>query len=953
MSSYDDLFEKDSEITVKEIVKKKFGEWWSNDDIQQIILYIVNDQMASSIEGVMKNFEDFYKENDTDYREILLDLVGLNFLVNSDKSLRCKFLYYILKSRFEKDSTFQDRFLEYLIRPIKSSYVSEQKCCKCDKVWTEDDWLHTQSLGLEKNIVCSDIRCIQNQQRELVPPFDDPRLKDFILTFEKKRDYKKFVRHLVSELDLPDTVIRIPAINIKLLPDEVEPIGNFNTLYDYQASIGVKIKEMLEHYDDKTSRGLVVLPTGAGKTRLVVESLIDWINGGKKGNTDSKFIVWIVDKNELCQQAFNTFAEIFRHRGKRDTSLKLHPIYDEHSKNIGDVLFQYSDSTSDHELSEQNGVIIASIQSLYSLQQQTDEGSLPELGKLSSIVIIDEAHHASPKNKSYNAVLRSLGFQFKKKEKNINRTRLLGMTATPFRGSDQDSESTKNLLNRFGGEDRILWPPFSESPDKSNSPPHAHLEVQKFAFEKERVKLHGNKSYDVDGRIILYHFKIQKLLSVKNYDPESVIKEIPSSHPDVEFIFKEPGKYLIQLTVKDDEGVVNNFSTNASQTIEILSIGNKEKEPNVVAMKKLYKNLIQKEILAKPHHYVIDHSHIRVKLSESDVEKFSTFHDVGKKTIAKIGEDTSRNFKICEKIKSLVEKEGKKSIILFACSVDHAKLISFMLDAFFKIRSASIDHTTSHDLQNDLIQNFRKSAKNSIKVICNYDILTTGFDAPKVDCVFVARPTYSHLLYNQMTGRGLRGPRSNGTSDCVIVDISDNIQLINDGEDGLVEQSWKIFDYIYETRFDEQKNVDQTCYACFGSKQVIIDGQEIICDICKGIGIIQKNIVVNSKEPELKFSEHKDELMEIISGLRIDKPNLDRTELILEAKKRLKFSLILDRKKLPSKPRDQWDALCDSCGKTSADMGYTLSSFGRDEKNISTQNPKGIFSKCKECRSKQ
>lgn len=61
MTSYDDIFKKESEISIKELVKAKFGEWWSDDEIQQIILYIVNDQMANSIRGAMKNFDHFYK----------------------------------------------------------------------------------------------------------------------------------------------------------------------------------------------------------------------------------------------------------------------------------------------------------------------------------------------------------------------------------------------------------------------------------------------------------------------------------------------------------------------------------------------------------------------------------------------------------------------------------------------------------------------------------------------------------------------------------------------------------------------------------------------------------------------------------------------------------------------------------------------------------------------------
>ena len=943
-----DVYNLKSQVSAKEQIISKFSEWWSDEDIQQIILYIVNDKMADSIRGAMKNFDDFYKERETNYKEILLDLVGLNFLVNSDKTLRCKFLYFILLKKDEEDPTFQQHFSEYLIQQIKSSQVGI--CDKCGTKWNEDEWVNLQTLGLQKNIICSKMKCVQEQQMNLIPKINEPGFKNFILKFDRKKDYKKFCQKIILELELPDSVMKTPSMNIQLLPDTIEPLGGFSPLHDYQASIGVKIKEMLEHYEKETSRALVVLPTGAGKTRLVVESLIDWINGGKVGKEESKFIVWIVDKNELCQQAFDTFADVFRHRGNKDSSLKLHPIYLDQDKNIGDILFKYSDNTlesfSDNDLSEQNGVIIASIQSLYKIQQLDDEGSLPELGKLTSIVIIDEAHHASPKNKSYNGVLKSLGFEFKKSEKNPNHTCLLGLTATPFRGSDQETESTKNLLNRFGGEGRILWPPFTEELDRENSPPHAHLEVQKHAFEKEHVKFYGEKSYDTDGKIILYNFKIQKMLSVKNYDPQTIIEEIKTTSPNTEYKFEHPGKYLIQLTVTDDEGRVNNFSSSASCSIEIFSIAERETESNVESMRKLYKNLIKREILSIPHHYIIDHSQKIIELSDEDKENFNTYHDVTKKTISKIGEDSSRNFKICEKIKSLVEVEGKDSILLFACSVNHAKLISFMLDAFYDIRSSSIDHTTSSDLQGQITHDFRQG---NIKVLCNYDILTTGFDAPKVNCVFVARPTYSQLLYNQMTGRGLRGTRSNGTTDCVIVDISDNIQLTTD--DGIVEQSWKIFDYIYETRYDEQKREEQICFCCFGFKTIKRGNEKMKCTICHGSGIIQKKDSIEKENIEIKYADHKEELMKIIQGLRIEKPRWNQSELILEAKKRLKFDLILDRKKPKKKPPGDWGAMCVSCGKISAEMGYTIASFGKSDENISNQNPKGIFDKCKKCRS--
>ena len=56
-------------------------------------------------------------------------------------------------------------------------------------------------------------------------------------------------------------------------------------------------------------------------------------------------------------------------------------------------------------------------------------------------------------------------------------------------------------------------------------------------------------------------------------------------------------------------------------------------------------------------------------------------------------------------------------------------------------------------------------------------MLTEGFDAPKVRAVCIARPTYSPSLYQQMIGRGLRGPMNGGGEECLIIDVEDNIEM--------------------------------------------------------------------------------------------------------------------------------------------------------------------------------
>ena len=60
-------------------------------------------------------------------------------------------------------------------------------------------------------------------------------------------------------------------------------------------------------------------------------------------------------------------------------------------------------------------------------------------------------------------------------------------------------------------------------------------------------------------------------------------------------------------------------------------------------------------------------------------------------------------------------------------------------------------------------------------IMCNFNVLTTGFDAPKVDSIFIARPIQSPVLYNQIVGRGLRGPKQGGGENCEIVTLQDNI----------------------------------------------------------------------------------------------------------------------------------------------------------------------------------
>ena len=59
-------------------------------------------------------------------------------------------------------------------------------------------------------------------------------------------------------------------------------------------------------------------------------------------------------------------------------------------------------------------------------------------------------------------------------------------------------------------------------------------------------------------------------------------------------------------------------------------------------------------------------------------------------------------------------------------------------------------------------------------------MLTTGFYATNIECVFIARPTQSIVLYSQMLGRGLRGPQMGGKERCLLIDVKDNLKKFDE-----------------------------------------------------------------------------------------------------------------------------------------------------------------------------
>jgi DNA repair protein RadD len=111
----------------------------------------------------------------------------------------------------------------------------------------------------------------------------------------------------------------------------------------------------------------------------------------------------------------------------------------------------------------------------------------------------------------------------------------------------------------------------------------------------------------------------------------------------------------------------------------------------------------------------------------------------------------------------------KWSVLVFACSVEHAEILTLALN--YKGRTARcITGDTPRHERLTVLAAFRNKQVN---FVCSVGVLTMGFDAPQINAVCITRPTTSALLYEQMVGRGLRGPRNGGTASCRILDVQD------------------------------------------------------------------------------------------------------------------------------------------------------------------------------------
>ncbi|MBM9606734.1 DEAD/DEAH box helicase [Desulfopila inferna] len=173
-------------------------------------------------------------------------------------------------------------------------------------------------------------------------------------------------------------------------------------------------------------------------------------------------------------------------------------------------------------------------------------------------------------------------------------------------------------------------------------------------------------------------------------------------------------------------------------------------------------------ILSRVEREVIN-PNISFNLTSEEWEQLEDDLEYPKSFLRRVAENYERNTIIVQKLWALGETE--RQVLVFAGSVRQSRLLCTML-IYKGYPCAHLDGATPGEMRNAIIAKFKRG---EIRFLFNYEVLQAGFDAPNIDCVFIARPTKSPVLYSQMVGRGLRGPSIGGTQKMLLVDVIDNI----------------------------------------------------------------------------------------------------------------------------------------------------------------------------------
>lgn len=283
-----------------------------------------------------------------------------------------------------------------------------------------------------QNIVLSiyrDIYLFSEEERNkkiyaLIQRLEPEQISELILKhnnvydYPGDNDYQKLGNYFCHNID---EFLAMLGLYVTKPTEKVNEFKNVETIYpkysirDYQKQCCNEINAV---FSENKERVLLHLPTGAGKTRTAMNYVCEYLRDNPK-----KFVVWLADTSELCDQALKAFEQGWESLGDRPMS--RFAMYGNRSFSLSGIY---------------EGFAVIGLQKFHSLTNKEEvQKLLPDFQEKIGLVIFDEAHKALAP--SYNLLVELL---LSAREKQADTcVKLLGLSATPGRSLTNDEENIK------------------------------------------------------------------------------------------------------------------------------------------------------------------------------------------------------------------------------------------------------------------------------------------------------------------------------------------------------------------------------------------------------------------------------------------------------------------------------------------------------------------------------
>lgn len=188
--------------------------------------------------------------------------------------------------------------------------------------------------------------------------------------------------------------------------------------------------------------------------------------------------------------------------------------------------------------------------------------------------------------------------------------------------------------------------------------------------------------------------------------------------------------------------------------------------------------------------------------------------------------------------------DGKKAVC-YCAGIKHSKAMAESFSAA-GIPAAHIDGETEKNERSRIISDFRSG---KIRILCNVDLISEGFDVPDCECAILLRPTQSLTLYIQQSMRCMRYADE---KRAVIIDHVGNYARFGLPDD---DREWTLDKKPKKIREQAEEIKAKMCPECFLTFSPPEKSDVIVCPSCGYVFEKKERREIKQETAELKKIE--------------------------------------------------------------------------------------------------